>query len=229
MKKSMLLCTLLVLGLLLVSGAASAGTLSLRGGYLAGNTSLAESSLHLNTPSNSYYVGGQAHAALLPVQFAGAYYQLQPATVPVSAMAGYKLNAGGSAGHILAGYGRGPLAGGLGWALQSFTVADETLGRAVTFSASGPAAGTFWNLPLADKLQLSGELHYAPSATVSASSAGASLEASNATILGYEARGAYNIMPGFSVEAGYRNSQLQGAEGYKITSGGVFAGAGVTF
>lgn len=226
MKKTLSL--FMVLALTLLTGTTYAETLSLRGAYLQGNSSLKESSLRLDTPSAGYYLGGQVPAGRYPIQFTGAYYLLAPADVPVGSMVGYNLNAGGSAGHFLAGYGRGPLAAGLGWATQSFTVADED-SNSVRFQAAGPAVGTFWNLPLADRLQLGGELHYAPDVTVSAGSAGASMAASRGSILGYEARGALRLLPHFNLEVGYRSSQLNGAQGYSISNNGLFAGAGIIF
>lgn len=207
----------------------AAESISLRGGFAAGNAGLEQSNLRLATGNNGFYISATAQAETLPIHVTGSYYRLNPDEIPVSAMAGYKLNAGGSAGHVLVGYGNSMLAGGLGWAMHAFDVEDASSGQAITFTATGPAIGVFTSLPLAGQLRLAGELHYAPAVVVDANSAGASFQASKGTIIGYEVRGSLQTLPKVMLEAGYRQSRLTGAEGYRMLGGGAFAGAGILF
>ncbi len=205
----------------------SAETIGLRGGFVSGNAGWKQSNFRLTTENPGFFAGGQVRAEVLPLQVEGSYHRLSPGEIQVSSMAGYDIGASGSSGHILAGYGRGVLAAGMGWALQSYTLVNAASGDAVTFDAGGPAVGAFWNLPVTGRLQLAGEIHYTPEATVNANMAGASVAASTASILGYEARGSFQLLPGVALEGGYRNSQLNGEEGYTINNSGIFAGAGI--
>lgn len=228
MKK--LLTFAMIVGFVITSANLTAAeSINLRAGISVGNAGLQQSNLRLSAATKGFYVSANVQAEKLPIQITGSYYLLNPNEVPVSAMAGYKLNAGGSAGHILIGYGNSTLAGGLGWTMHSFNVVDVESGQEITFTANGPALGVFASLPLTRQLYLGGELHYAPSAKVNANSAGASYEASQGNILGYEVRGTFQPRPQLMLEAGYRQSMLNGAEGYTMSGDGIFAGAGIRF
>jgi len=204
--------------------------INMRGGVLIGETSVTESGLKLSSDSIGYYMGADAQLDKVPVHLAASYQTYAPTALSVSlpGVGEYELQAGTSVGHVLAGYGREPLAAGIGWTSAVLNLENAVWGQDVTLLASGPALGLMSRTSPTERVQLAGELVYVPSAHLNVESAFLKYEAGKSDLWGLALRGSVELWQDLRLEMGYNTSRMK-VLGAEVTTGGYQIGGRYVF